>query len=389
MKVILKKLMLLTLIIVAGLPKSPFAHGVEGYEITGKVNGFKDGDKIVMLMLDYKDSGVGVDKVRRDSAIVKNGQFHVTGNVPNGPRTYWLIVNEGQFLYRMYIDNGQHITLTSAKDVSSYKMQMLDKYITCSGSPTTYGFHLIWAMSDGFDSIGGIDHELKKIKAASGFNKDAIDALMNAKIAARETFDRFHFKEIDGDVLPSAAFLVRYFDGHDLSWQDVYNQMDDHMRNSVDGKFLQRLLPLLNGKEMPSFSLPDYLGKDVQLKDVAAKGKVTIVRFWATNSFNRRSFDNELRAMYKLYHDKGLNIIGVSTDSYEEQWKETIAKEAYPWINVFDGKGQKVVDPVYHELGEVDHQNTTNVVLDANGRIVAWDPTGPALQYYILKTLGE
>ncbi len=361
------------------------AQQANGYEITGHFAGLKDGDKVIMNMMVYQ-AGIS-NEVTTDSAFVKNGTFQVKGVVPNGPRVYWL--RASGIPYRMYIDNGERITLTLNQNIRTIKSSLLDDYVTCTGSPANYASRLIQKLGDGYDANTGIALQLNKVRQSQGYNKEVVEALIAAKKRGRESFNFRFLEKIGQDIMPAAPFLVLYELDHDPVWDGVYNQFDEHLRNSLAGQQLKAALPLLEGKEMPGFSLPDVSGKIVQLKDITSKSKVTLVHFWATNSVKRKAFDDELRAMYKLYHDKGLNIVAVATESFEEQWKETLAKENYPWLNVFDKRGQKVVDPVYHELGEVDHQNTTNVLLDPNGKIVAWDPSGIELQYYILKTLGE
>lgn len=362
------------------------AQSGRGYELTGHIEGLKDGDKILMNMMVYNPGHA--DEVTRDSALVKNGRFHISGYVPNGPRTYWLRIKGTEKVYRMYIDNDQQITIDMDNNIRENRHTLLDKFISCTGSPSNYAFHQIWMMTDGFDLLGRVDRQLEKSQKSLGYNKDVVDALMAVKRSTRAMIGN-RLKALAPDILPGIPLLVRYDASHDLPWDDIYNQMDQHLRKSIDGQLIEGLLPLLEGKEMPAFALPDQLGNAISLKDITAKSKVTIVRFWAKNSYNRKASDEELRAMYKLYHSKGLNIVAVSSESYEEQWKETLAGESYPWYNVFDKKGQKFVDPVYHELGEADHQNTTNVVLDSQGKIVAWDVAGIQLQYYILSTLGE
>ena len=43
--------------------------------------------------------------------------------------------------------------------------------------------------------------------------------------------------------------------------------------------------------------------------------------------------------MYNLYHDRGLNIIGISGDEDIDEWRKAIQKDTIPWINISDLKG--------------------------------------------------
>ncbi len=61
-----------------------------------------------------------------------------------------------------------------------------------------------------------------------------------------------------------------------------------------------------------------------------------------------------------------------------------------PWYQVSDLKGPKgIVNNIYHEYGNPDYPNTTNVLLDEKGKIVAYDKTGVELQWYIARALDK
>jgi len=369
---------------------STFAQESTGYELTGKIGGLKDGELVTMNMMVY---GPGYsNEVRRDSAYVKNGQFRITGNVPEGPRFYWMKFSQHKDnVYRMVIDNSQKMFVHYDDDIAKIPHQTLDNYLVTDGSPSHYAWHLMMAADDIYrNSYNRTRHNLDKIKDSLGFDKTLIQGIMMARDDINEALYVTTLFKLEPDMKPAAALFAFYQEeNHQPMWAEVYDQLDEHLKNSVYGKRLKSRLPILIGQALPPFILPDSTGKKVQMSDMVSKGKMTLVHFWATNSSIRKKYDEELRAMYKKYHDKGLNIIGVSTESHEDDWKETLANEQYPWANVIDVKGRAIVDTVYHELGRVDHQNTTNVLLDAQGRIVAWDPMGVELQWYLEKYLGD
>ena len=63
-------------------------------------------------------------------------------------------------------------------------------------------------------------------------------------------------------------------------------------------------------------------------------GKITIVDFWASWCGPCRAENPNMVAIYKEFHDKGLNIIGVSLDKDVEKWNEAIAKDKLSWTQV-------------------------------------------------------
>jgi peroxiredoxin len=173
-------------------------------------------------------------------------------------------------------------------------------------------------------------------------------------------------------------------------WPLVYDSLSDHLKNSFPGKLLKEKILLSVGQPFPLFTLPGLDGKQLALKDVIAKSKLTIVQFYASNSVEVDHYQAELQHAYQVYHAKGLNIVGVCSDTSIRKWK--IAAADLPWQQVSDLKGEEgVVGKVYHEYGfhGTPQPNTTNVLIDANGKIVSWDANGAELLYYLWKTFGE
>jgi len=66
------------------------------------------------------------------------------------------------------------------------------------------------------------------------------------------------------------------------------------------------------GPQAPDFSLPDLSGKTVTLKQ--HRGKVVVLDFWATWCPPCRASIPELAKMQDKYRDKGLVVLGISTD---------------------------------------------------------------------------
>lgn len=162
-------------------------------------------------------------------------------------------------------------------------------------------------------------------------------------------------------------------------------------KKSYYAKVIKDWIPLSVGQPFPEFSLPDIKGNVRSLKDITSKSKITLVHFWANRSDRRKEFQDELRVQYNKYHSNGFNIVGISSDTLAGEWKEVVEREKFPWYNVSDLKGREgIVRKVYHEFGyNPEVPNTTNVLIDASGKIIAWDVSGVELQWYLWKYLGD
>lgn len=90
-------------------------------------------------------------------------------------------------------------------------------------------------------------------------------------------------------------------------------------------------------------------------------------------------------AIYKDFHSKGLNIIGVSLDKDAAKWKEAIAKDKLTWVHV---SNLKFWDEPIAKQYQVESIPAT-FLLDATGKVVAKDLRGEALRAKIAELLSK
>jgi peroxiredoxin len=91
------------------------------------------------------------------------------------------------------------------------------------------------------------------------------------------------------------------------------------------------------GQTAAELSLPDLTGQAVSLSTL--KGKVVLIDFWASWCGPCRHNNPRLVKLYNKYHDKGLEIYGVSLDENSEDWKKAVQHDKLKWIQVIDDKG--------------------------------------------------
>jgi peroxiredoxin len=86
-----------------------------------------------------------------------------------------------------------------------------------------------------------------------------------------------------------------------------------------------------------NLSLPDINGKTVSLAEL--RGKVVLIDFWASWCGPCRHNNPRLVKLYNKYHQKGLEIYGVSLDENVGSWKRAVKHDKLEWIQVIDDKG--------------------------------------------------
>lgn len=130
-----------------------------------------------------------------------------------------------------------------------------------------------------------------------------------------------------------------------------------------------------------NFTQPTPEGKMVSLSDF--KGKYVLVDFWASWCRPCRMENPNVVAAYNRFKDKGFTILGVSLDSNKEPWVNAIQQDRLTWTHVSDLKGwASEVGHLYNVTGIPQ-----NFLLDKEGKIIAKDLRGPALDEKLQEVL--
>jgi peroxiredoxin len=88
-------------------------------------------------------------------------------------------------------------------------------------------------------------------------------------------------------------------------------------------------------------------------------------------------------ALYKEFHPKGLNVIGVSLDKDAAKWKEAIAKDNLSWTQVSNLKFWQEPIAIQYEVQSIP----STFILDASGNVIAKNLRGQELRAKIASLL--
>ncbi len=111
-----------------------------------------------------------------------------------------------------------------------------------------------------------------------------------------------------------------------------------------------RTEPAPEGSESPNYFIdmefPDIDGNLISLSSVVNNpaNRYILLDFWATWCNPCRQSIPKLQALYKEYHNKGLEIYSVSEDENEKNWKSFLPESGMNWVNVRDthpGRNEK------------------------------------------------
>lgn len=135
------------------------------------------------------------------------------------------------------------------------------------------------------------------------------------------------------------------------------------------------------GQVAPDFSLPDPSGKMISLSSF--RGKYVLVDFWASWCGPCRQENPNVVKAYQQFKGKNFTILGVSLDKTKDKWQQAIKDDGLAWNHVSDLKfWDSAVVPLYG-INAIP----TNFLLDPQGKIIAANLRGPALEAKLREVL--
>ena len=169
----------------------------------------------------------------------------------------------------------------------------------------------------------------------------------------------------------------------------LFDGLDVSVRESVNAEALKTSVINLGniqvGKIAPNFIQPDSTSKNIQLTDF--KGKYVLLDFWASWCIPCRKEHPNLVQAYAKYKEKGFEILGVSIDTKDEEWrwKRAIENDGVTWTQVSDLKGQ------HNEAAKlyVIQMVPSNFLIDPSGKIIATNLMGDNLNKKLEELLGS
>lgn len=328
-----------------------------------------------------------------DSAIVsEDGSFDFKRKV-KFPSFYLLKINQNNFL-TMLIEPGEKIKMTSHFDSLNYPVAVIGskgtKLLADYNKTLLKTINKIRKLSeihdknlgrpdfvyviDSLDNLaGGYLNEMNSY--AKKYIDDNISSLVSlvalySQVAPNVYVLNFekdlsYFKKVDSSLFQKYPVYEPVI--------DLHNQVKE-MIAYYDNK---KSVPQSSGEKMeaPEITLPSPEGDTIKLS--STRGSYVLLDFWASwCSPCRMESPNLLRA-YNMYHARGFQIYQVSLDKTKEAWIKGIQDDKLEkWIHVSDVKYWNSVVVSLYKIESIP----TNFLLDKEGRIIASNLRGDALQ---------
>ncbi len=158
----------------------------------------------------------------------------------------------------------------------------------------------------------------------------------------------------------------------------IFDGFAEPIKNSIPGRSLKLALDAIKstsvGATATNFTQNDVNGKPVSL--ASFRGKYVLLDFWASWCAPCRAENPNVVKAYNAYKSKGFDILGVSLDEEKSLWLAAIKKDNLTWTHVCDFKGFENEAANLYRINAIP----ANYLLDKEGKIIAVNLTGPALE---------
>ena len=345
------------------------------YTVTGEAKGFEDQVPIYVLkIVDEQPQPV-------DTLTIQNEAF--TGTfTPAEVGDIYLMRTDGVPANLLYFPENQdlHIVINKENPGTS----------TVSGNSATEGYYnYVSDISDINKQMAELNTKASLIVQEHGQDSEEFQALEKEMMDYQKLqaeIGKNHIKNNSNSIF--SVILVRNL----LQTKQIDTEeaeiMISHLTPAIakheQTKAVKELIEInkasLNvGSIVPDFSAKTPEGEELALSDVMKQGKYTLIDFWAAWCAPCRRENPNLVSLYEAYHDKGLEILGVSLDKTEAEWLGAIEKDKLTWHQI--SNLQFWNDPIakQYQIRAIP----ASFVIDSEGKIVGKDLRGPALHSFI------
>lgn len=331
------------------------------------INGTIQGDQTGNILL-VSENGNQLDTLGK--AAIKNGKFKLTGHVDSLTIAYASI--EGSRYYvPVFLENADY---TASIDIANPMENKVE------GTKNQAVINSFIALNKELQK-GRVEIQQEYMAANQAKDTEKMTALeskMEELIESTEAKEEDLLKQNPDTYATAFLLLTKMGQMEYEQLNPLYDLLSPEIKASKPGKevgaYLSRLATTAVGKVAPDFTLETPDGTPLSMHSV--KGKIKVLDFWASWCGPCRAENPNVVELYKKFHPKGLEIIGVSLDENKDQWQQAIKDDKLAWKQMSDLKGWQSEVAQLYGVSAIPH----TVILDENNVIIAKNLRGKELE---------
>ena len=306
-----------------------------------------------------------------DSALIQNNVANFVVAVDN-PTTHYAVSLNDRYSIRFFSENKDVKIVGDAKNreslnvTASYAQQLINGYNDESMKFNTQINELSEKFKDAYQS--GDEASMQQLRdefAVIEKNQNNYQRL-------------FITKNSNSFVAPYILYNNRYnYELNELEdFVNNFNIKNESEYSKLLNNYIAKLQRVAIGQPYLDFTQETPEGTFLSLSELIGKSKLLLVDFWASWCGPCRGENPNVVAVYKEYHEKGFDVLGVSLDMKKENWIKAIEDDGLIWHNVSDLKYWNNEAAQDYAVSSIP----SNVLIDENGIIIAKNLRGEDLR---------
>ncbi len=339
------------------------------YTVTGIIENAADGDTV------FLQAPEGRQLIKLASAVIKNGAFTFKGvqdSAVNRIITYQAAGQEPMMI-DFFLENGQ-INANITKE-------------SVTGTPNNDAYQTVR------NQVNEINKQISTIYETIS-NAETSEEVRTEKIKEVEALQEKMMQAMKEGVAqnitnPVGIYLLKqnfyYMSVDELAplMPQIPAQYDNDERIALIKSNVEKMKATAVGQKFTDFAMKTPEGKDIKLSDYVGKGKVVLIDFWASWCGPCRREMPNLVEVYKKYKNKSFEIVGVSLDRNEADWKKGIEDLKITWPQMSDVKFWDCEGAKLYAVSSIPH----TVLIDGEGTIIARGLHGASIEEKVAEAL--
>lgn len=354
--------------------------GAAGDSFTLDINLTGAEDGIAYLVRETAEKATEVDSVE-----ITGGKCVFTGSV-SSPEVFYIRINDFPSTVPVFVENRKISVAGPIDSIMGIEVEGSPSHKELMSYMETY---LSYNLKD--KELKDSYYELLKVEDTAGQYQEIQSIMMQVKENTRERELWELNYPLENAGTPAGAYLAwvntrlgKYRE--ETALFAVKDKLTELQPESPYTEWVSARTKVLEstrvGNVAPDFTMNDTQGNPVNLSDF--RGKYLLLDFWAGWCRPCRAENPNLVNLYSKYNGAQFEILGVSLDSEKGYWEQAIAQDGLTWPQVSELKQWNSEVVGLYGVQSIPF----SLILDPEGKIIAKNLRGPALEQKLAEIFG-